>query len=116
MRPPPTLGGGSPDQPIRGAVSCMQLNFRRIETTWVLCQQELLNQNLTPDVILIQDPPSSALGDEMCSKGTAWSVPLGREQSWGKRHWQSETQSDFGNSDLLGHGWCLWSLRLPMGL
>ena len=69
MRPPPPLGGEGPDQPRRGVVTCMQLNFRRSETTWVLCQQELLDRHLAPDVILIQDPPSSALGGRNVFKG-----------------------------------------------
>ena len=47
----------------------MQLNFRRNETTWVLCQQELLDRNLAPDVILIQDPPSLALEGRNVFKG-----------------------------------------------
>ena len=37
----------------------MQMNFRGSETTWLLCQQELADQNLRPDVILVQDPPFS---------------------------------------------------------
>ena len=40
-------------------VSFMQMNFRQSETTWILCQQELLDRNLRPDVILVQDPPFS---------------------------------------------------------
>ena len=47
----------------------MQLNFRRSETTWILCQQELLDRNLAPDVILIQDPPSSARGGRNVFQG-----------------------------------------------
>ena len=37
----------------------MQMNFRQSETTWILCQQELLDRNLRPGVILVQDPPFS---------------------------------------------------------
>ena len=37
----------------------MQLNFRSSETTWILCQQELIDRQLHPDVILVQDPPFS---------------------------------------------------------
>ena len=40
-------------------LSFMQMNFRGSETTWLLCQQELADQNLRPDVILVQDPPFS---------------------------------------------------------
>ena len=41
----------------------MQLNFRRSETTWMLCQQEFLEQRTFPDIILVQDPPSSVMGE-----------------------------------------------------
>ena len=37
----------------------MQMNFRGSETTWILCQQELLDRNVRPDIILVQDPPFS---------------------------------------------------------
>ena len=40
-------------------LSFMQMNFRGSETTWLLCQQELADQHLRPDVILVQDPPFS---------------------------------------------------------
>ena len=40
-------------------VSFMQLNFRSSETTWILCQQELIERQLYPDIILVQDPPFS---------------------------------------------------------
>ena len=40
-------------------ISLMQMNFRGSETTWLLCQQELIDRNLRPEVILIQDPPFS---------------------------------------------------------
>ena len=45
---PPTTG-----------IQFMQMNFRGSETTWILCQQELSDRNLRPDVILVQDPPFS---------------------------------------------------------
>ena len=35
------------------------MNFRGGETTWLLCQQEMLDRDLRPDVILVQDPPFS---------------------------------------------------------
>ena len=35
------------------------MNFRGSETTWILCQQEMLDREVRPDVILIQDPPFS---------------------------------------------------------
>ena len=69
MNPPPNSRRGGPANRRLGVVSCMQLNFRRSETTWILCQQELLDRKLTPDVILIQDPPSSALGGRNVFKG-----------------------------------------------
>ena len=40
-------------------ISFMQMNFRGSETTWILCQQELADRDLRPDVILVQDPPFS---------------------------------------------------------
>ena len=40
-------------------ISFMQMNFWGSETTWLLCQQEMVDQNLRPDVILIQDSPFS---------------------------------------------------------
>ena len=46
-------------RPTSQGVSFLQMNFRGSETTWLLCQQELIDRNLRPDVILIQDPPFS---------------------------------------------------------
>ena len=40
----------------------MQLNFRKSESTWILCQRELIEAQYTPDVVIIQDPPSSVHG------------------------------------------------------
>ena len=54
-----TWGAANIPRPTPQGVSFMQMNFRGSETTWLLCQQELIDRNLRPDVILIQDPPFS---------------------------------------------------------
>ena len=48
-----------PPRPASQGVSFLQMNFRGSETTWLLCQQEMLDRHLRPDVILVQDPPFS---------------------------------------------------------
>ena len=48
-------------------IQFMQMNFRGSETTWILCQQELSDRNLRPDVILVQDPPFSVCVGKMSS-------------------------------------------------
>ena len=52
-------GGPTHINQASNGVSFMQMNFRSSETTWILCQQELLDRQMQPDVILIQDPPFS---------------------------------------------------------
>ena len=47
----------------------LQLNFRRSETTWILCSQELFERGDTPDVILVQDPPRSVMVGKNIFKG-----------------------------------------------
>ena len=48
-----------PQRTTTDGISFLQMNFRGSETTWILCQQELADRDLRPDVILVQDPPSS---------------------------------------------------------
>ena len=45
-----------PPRQTSAGISFMQMNFRGSETTWILCQQELADCDLRPDVILVQDP------------------------------------------------------------
>ena len=56
-----TLGGvlvvSDQSRPSSKGVRFMPMNFGQSETIWTLCQQELLDRNLRPDVILVQDPP-----------------------------------------------------------
>ena len=59
-----TASGGTrrenpPQRTTTDGISFLQMNFRGSETTWILCQQELADRDLRPDVILVQDPPSS---------------------------------------------------------
>ena len=62
----------------------MQLNFRRSETTWMLCQQEFLDQRTFPDIILVQDPPSSVMGGKNIFSGYRIVRAPGRGQGLGK--------------------------------
>ena len=63
MRQSNASGGVRRETPPPGTkpagVSFMQMNFRGSETTWILCQQEMADRDLRPDVILVQDPPFS---------------------------------------------------------
>ena len=60
--------GGNPRSAPNG-ISIMQMNFRGSETTWILCQQELLDRNVRPDIILVQDPPFSVCMGKNVSRG-----------------------------------------------
>ena len=63
MRMPQLLdqdrGARSHHPPSFSGLWVMQLNFRKSETTWVLCGQELLDRQCSNNIILVQDPPSS---------------------------------------------------------
>ena len=65
-------------------MSVMQLNFRRSETTWMLCQQEFLEHRTSPDIILVQDPPSFVMGGKNIFRGYQLVKALGQGQGLGK--------------------------------
>ena len=50
----------------------------------MLCQQEFLDHRTSPDVILVQDPPSSVMGGKNIFSGYRIVRALGRGQGLGK--------------------------------
>ena len=85
MNPPPCSGEAPPGaRPLGPSLSFMQLNFRRSETTWVLCQQEFLEKGASPDIILVQDPPTSVLGGKNIFQGYRIVKAPGRGQGLGQ--------------------------------
>ena len=73
MRTLNALGGLRRENPLprtkAAGMSFMQMNFRGSETTWILCQQEMEDKALRPDVILVQDPPFSVCAEKNAFKG-----------------------------------------------
>ena len=68
---PPRQHGATPPKswPIHAPLTFMQLNFRKSETTWLLCHKEFIDSGHRPDVILVQDPPSSVMGGKNIFQG-----------------------------------------------
>ena len=60
MSPPCHIGAAPKGARSAGKfLNFLQLNFRKSETTWILCNQELIDRGESPDIVLIQDPPYS---------------------------------------------------------
>ena len=85
MMSPPTRSGAAPSgaRPSSRPLSVMQLNFRRSETTWMLCHREFMDKGHTPDVILIQDPPPSVMVGKNIFSGYKIARAPGRGQGLG---------------------------------
>ena len=60
---PPSRIGAEPraERSSEKILNFLQLNFRKSETTWILCNQELIDRGKSPDIVLIQDPPHSVV-------------------------------------------------------
>lgn len=74
----------SRQKPAGKILKCMQLNFRKSDTTWILAQQELSGNKTQPDIVLIQDPPSSVLGGKNIFNGFRLFQAPGRGQGLGQ--------------------------------
>ena len=62
----------------------MRLNFCQSETTWVLCLQESLEIGASPNIILVEDPPTFVMGGKTFSRDIKLSKPLVGGKGWGK--------------------------------
>ena len=86
MRFSTALGGtrreNPPQRTTTDGISFLQMNFRGSETTWILCQQELADRDLRPDVILVQDPPFLVC----VGKNVFWGYRVFRPASHGPCH------------------------------
>ena len=71
-------------RPLDTVLTFLQLNFRKSEMTWILCSQELLDRRMSPDVVLIQDPPSSVMRGKNIFRGYRAICAPGRGEGLGQ--------------------------------